>query len=306
MEPTLVLGSAAVVCSLMLMWWAVTGRRPTEPFDLDRRPQGAGAVRDDQRERLLAAGVTERAAHSLRRFGTRLQALVPGSRVAVLARKLRSAGSPAGWTVDRVIAAKLLLAMTLGALLTIRFAQSPSALNFVLAIGAALFGFFIPDGLLDAKVSSRKQAVRAEVAGVTDQLAIMVYAGLSMDAAIVRCANTNSGPMGEELQRAVQDMRVGVTQRQALANLAERVDIPEINALVAALAQADRLGVPVSETLRLQAREMRLRQRQAAEEMAMKLPVKILFPMVLCIMPVIFIVLLGPAAISIFDAFPAE
>jgi tight adherence protein C len=120
---------------------------------------------------------------------------------------------------------------------------------------------------------------------------------------LVRSAQANQGAMGEEMRRVVQDMRVGVSRATALTHMADRVDIPELRGFVAALSQADQLGVPVTETLRVQAEEMRLKQRQAAEEMAMKLPVKILFPTVLCILPVIFIVLLGPAALRIFDQF---
>lgn len=306
MEPTLVLGSAAVVSSLLALWWGATGRRATEPIDLARRTSGAEAVRGDQRARHLAAGFGERAAAALRRLGGRLPGMMPSGRVAALGRKIRSAGNPAGWTVDRVIGAKVLLALGLGALLAVRFAQSPSGVNALLAIGGVAFGFYLPDGVLDARVTRRKNALRADLAGVIDQLAIMVRAGLSLEAAIVRCAHTRSGAMAEELARAVQDTRVGASQRQALTNLAERVDVPEVTALVAALAQADQLGVPLGDTLRVQAGEIRLRQQQAAEELAMTLPVKILFPMVLCILPVIFIVLLGPAAIVILEAFPGD
>lgn len=287
MDLVLVLGSLAVVLSMLVLWWSVTGRREVGVVDL--------------RTHDLAPGATERAAAPLHRFGGWLHGFLPSDRTAAIERKISSAGNPAGWTVERVLAAKVLLPTFLGLVLLVRFLGSPSWLNFALLAGAIVGGFFVPDALLDAKVSSRQQAVRAEVAEVIDQLGVMVRAGLSVDAAIVRCARSNEGPMAQELSRVVQDMRVGVSRSTALANMAERMDIPELRAFVAALSQADQLGVPVTETLRVQAVEMRTKQRQLAEEQAMKLPVKILFPMVLCILPVIFIVLLGPAAIRIFE-----
>ncbi len=302
MDLTLVLGSVAVMLALLVLWWSVAGRRHTEPVNLGVRGDvGAVGVHADLRARALEPSASERAVGPLHRLGNRLHSLLPSDRTAAIARKIRSAGSPQGWTVERVLAAKFLLSLLFGVLFLVRFIGSPNAFNLLLLVWATLVGFFLPDGVLGAKVKRRREAVRSDIAEVIDQLAVMVRAGLSVDAAIVRCAQTNEGAMGEELRRAVQDMRVGVSRTTALANMADRVDIPELRGFVAALSQADQLGVPVTETLRVQADEMRLKQRQAAEEMAMKLPVKILFPTVLCILPVIFIVLLGPAAIRIFE-----
>lgn len=298
MDITLVLGSAAVLLSFVVLWWSVAGRRATEPMNL-----GQVGVHTDLRARSLAPSASERASGPLHELGQWLHGLLPGDRTAAIARKIRSAGSPEGWSVERVLAAKFVLAVFLGVLLLVRFLGAPNVLNLLLVGCVTMLGFFFPDVVLESKVSHRREAVRMEVAEVIDQLAVMVRAGLSVDAALVRSAQTNQGVMGEELRRVVQDMRVGVSRVTALTNMADRIDIPELRGFVAALSQADQLGVPVTDTLRVQAEEMRLKQRQAAEEMAMKLPVKILFPTVLCILPVIFIVLLGPAAIRIIDQF---
>jgi tight adherence protein C len=305
MNLQLVLGSFAVVGALLLLVWAVTGRKDEQPVTMAVHSGArAAGTQQDLRDRSLAPGVGDRTiGPALEHLGARLRDLHPSSRVTSLAKKIRAAGSPAGWTVERVLAAKLIGVVLLSGLMTLRFAGSPSLLNALLVIGAALFGYFLPDGLLDAKVGARQEAVRREVASVIDQLAVMVRAGLSIDAAVVRIAQTGQGALAAELQRVVQDMRVGVGRLVALAAMAERVDIPELRGFVAALTQADRLGVPVSDTLRVQAEEMRVKQQQAAEEQAMKLPVKILFPMVVCILPVLFIVLLGPSAIRIWEQF---
>ena len=305
MNLQLVLGSIAVIGAFAMLVWAVTGRKDEQPVSIAVHSSiRRGGAQPDLRDHALASGVGDRTiGPAMERLGARLRDLHRSGMVVSLSKKIRSAGSPRGWTVERVLAAKLIGAVGLGGLMVLRFAGSPSPFNGVLVVGAGLFGYFLPDGLLDAKVNARQDAVRREVASVIDQLAVMVRAGLSIDAAVVRIAQSGQGALADELQRVVQDMRVGVGRLDALAAMAERVDIPELRGFVAALTQADRLGVPVSDTLRVQAEEMRVKQQQAAEEQAMKLPVKILFPMVLCILPVLFIVLLGPSALRIWEQF---
>ncbi|MEK7410625.1 MAG: type II secretion system F family protein, partial [Actinomycetota bacterium] len=132
-----------------------------------------------------------------------------------------------------------------------------------------------------------------------DQLAVTVRAGLSVDSALVRVSETLRGPLADELSRVVQDIQFGVSRSDALRALAQRMDIAELNYFVRALIQADSLGIPVSTILTNQAVEMRVRRRLRSEEMAMKLPVKILAPTLLCILPALMIVVLGPAVIQL-------
>jgi tight adherence protein C len=119
---------------------------------------------------------------------------------------------------------------------------------------------------------------------------------------MARSARTTTGPLGEELARTLQDVQAGMSRHDALRALAARVDVPELRSFSSAVVQADQYGVPIAQVLRVQAAEMRVKRGQRAEEQAMKLPVKLLFPTVLFIFPVLFIVLLGPAAIQILDA----
>ena len=134
-------------------------------------------------------------------------------------------------------------------------------------------------------------------------MTIAVEAGLSFDSAMARAAKNGAGPLAEELARTLQDMQVGRTRRQAYTAMAERVDVPDLRRFVRSVIQADAFGVPVAGVLRMQASEMRLKRRQYAEEKAMQIPVKVVFPLMLCILPVLFIVLLGPAAMDIVAAF---
>jgi tight adherence protein C len=147
--------------------------------------------------------------------------------------------------------------------------------------------------------------VRRTLADAIDQLTVTVQAGLGLDTAIARVSRRTRGPLGDELARVGQDIRAGMSRASALSAMAERVQVSELRQVVLALAQAERLGVPVAKTLEVQSQELRIKRRQHAEEQAMKLPVKILFPTMLCIMPALFIVVLGPAAMSIVDGLSA-
>lgn len=296
---TAIAGSLFVVSSLFVLWWALSGKR-NAPVELGGRPVDT----TDMRTLLLRQGATERVVTpGMERAGSFLRRLLPAHHLEQMHVKILRAGSPPGWTVERVLAAKVLLPVLLGLVFFLRYVSSPSVLMLVLTIGGVFFGYFLPDGLLDRRVESRTLTIRMEVADTIDQLAMMVRAGLGIDGAIARLARTGSGPLAEEFGRVVQEMRVGSSRGVALSNMAERTGVGELSSFTAALAQAERLGVPVAQTLEVQTKELRVRRHQLAEEQAMKLPVKILFPMVFCILPTLFIVLLGPAVISIFERF---
>jgi tight adherence protein C len=299
MDVVAILGAVAVVGSVFVAWWALAGERA------ERVQLGVPESRStDLRSRMLEQGVTERVTEPLfERLGAWLRRRSPGGRVNELSGKLVRAGSPPAWTVERLLVVKVLLALAAGSMMFLVAGQGLSSWRPLLAIGAAGIGFYAPNAILERRAGERAIAIRAELSDVIDQLSMMVQAGLGVDAAMARAARSGSGPLAEELTRVGNDVRVGVERSVALANLADRVDVPELKSFVAALAQAERLGVPVSQTLQIQAAEMRLKRRQFAEEQAMKLPVKLLFPLVFCILPVMFVVLLAPAALRILEEF---
>src|SRR6056297_1574652 len=288
-------GAAAVVGSVLLIWWAVSGDT-ARSLDLGR----ADVASRDLRERQLSQGATDRLAKpGFERLGRVVRDWTPAGRLTALEKKLASAGSPAGWSVDRLLAVKLMLALLLAGLTLLLV--DLSALGVLLVAAAAGIGFFVPDALLSRQIDERNQQIRRELADVIDQVSMMVQAGLGIDAALARAASSSQGPIADEFTRVGQDVRVGIDRSVALANMADRVDVAELRTVVAALAQAERLGSPISQTLEIQAQDLRLKRRQQAEEQAMKLPVKLLFPMVFCILPVLLVVILAPAAIDIFD-----
>jgi tight adherence protein C len=299
MDATLVLGSAAVVTSIGVAWWALSGPRVARSIDL---AEGLRPPVTDLRAMALQRGASERAVEPfLARVGQLARRYTPQGRVEGLEKRLLLAGTPQGWTLERALAAKVLLGGTGAVLGVLRFFVTPGGFGVFLAAALTVLGWFAPDIVLKQKADRRQQDVRRSLADAIDQLTVTVQAGLGLDAAIARVARRTRGPLGHELARVGQDVRAGMSRSAALTAMAERVQVPELRHVVLALAQAERLGVPVAKTLQVQSHELRLKRRQYAEEQAMKLPVKILFPTALFILPTLFIVVLGPAALNIYD-----
>jgi tight adherence protein C len=224
--------------------------------------------------------------------------LSPSGVTGTLQRRLDLAGNPAGWTPDRVLAVKGLGLVVLGALGALLGLHSLSLLVLWVGLGTAI-GFFLPDILVYNAGIKRQARIQALLPDALDMLTVCVEAGLGFDAALSQVARNTRGPLAAEFARALQEMHIGAARSQALRAMVARTTVPELRTFVSALVQAGDLGIGVATVLREQAREMRLRRRQRAEEKAQKVPVKILFPLIFCLFPSLFVVVLGPAVISI-------
>lgn len=167
--------------------------------------------------------------------------------------------------------------------------------------GAA--GFFIPDLLIAKQGTARQLQIKRTLPETIDLMAIAVQAGMGLEAAIELVSQKLPGALGDELYRLLQEVQLGSSRRQALQRLRDRTEVDELSAFALALIQADIIGSPVAEVLQSNANQMRLIRRQDAREMAAKLPVKLLFPMLLFIFPALIVVIIGPAAISILSTF---
>jgi tight adherence protein C len=175
------------------------------------------------------------------------------------------------------------------------------AVLFAAACGA--LGFFGPDVVVTSRTRRRREEIRRELPDSLDVLAVSVEAGLGFDAALSRLGEYLEGPLVEEFLLVLAELRIGESRSTALRKMADRVDIPELTAVVNSLIQAEHLGSPLGSMLRIQADESRQRRQIAAEERAMKAPVKMLVPTALFIFPAMFIVILGPAVLSISSVF---
>lgn len=308
---SVIVASAAVAGGLPLLFWGLAGLGRTR-----RRPRGAGTegsergVLDDHQLQLEQPALRRVVRPLLAAIGHRVRRLTPAGWVASLERRVRLAGSPDARPVERTLALKLLLGigtLLVGALWVVRFTRPGGGTLQTVARPAlvgllTLMAYLLPDLALRVRGRERQQAVETALPDALDQMSISVEAGLGFDASLSRVAETGTGPLAEELQRTLREIAVGVPRKQAFRNLVERTDVAELRHFVFAVNQAEEFGLPVAQVLRVQSRELRVIRRQRAEERALKIPVKIVFPLVLCIFPALFVVLLVPAAIRIFEA----
>jgi tight adherence protein C len=224
--------------------------------------------------------------------------LSPSGSPKAIERRLAIAGNPKRWNADRILAAKGLGLLALGLLGGLYGAHKP-LMAVLYAAGAGGIGFYVPSLLLYNAGVKRQAKIQADLPDAMDMLTVCVEAGLGFDAALTRVASSITGPVAAEFSRALQEIQIGKSRTQALRALADRTTVAELRAFVSALVQAGELGIPVASVLREQATEMRLRRRMRAEEKAQQVPVKILFPLIGCLFPALFIIIIGPGAISI-------
>jgi tight adherence protein C len=236
-------------------------------------------------------------------LGKRLEAGVlrysPKGLVASVEKRLRKAGLrrlPAAAFVGLKLAAGIAGA-SIGILLGSGASNPLAVFLFGLMFGASLF--ILPDRLLAARVKSRTERIQADLPDALDLLAVSVEAGMGFDAALAVLIDHLDGPLADELALTLGEIRAGENRAQALRHLSERVDVPEVTAFTRAITQSDQLGISLGRILHLQARDSRISRQAAAEEKANKLPVKMLFPTLIFIFPPLFLVVLGPAFITI-------
>lgn len=224
-----------------------------------------------------------------------LRRVTPGGVVDSLDRKIQLSGI--NTTAEFLLVSKLVVA-ALG-FFGINELMDGDLLPSILA---GVVGFLIPDRLVESVANERQGKILLALPSVIDQLRMSVEAGVGFEAAVGRAAKAGEGPLADEMRRALQEMQIGASRSEALRHLADRNDVTELRTFVAAVTQSEDYGIPVAHVLRVQADELRTRRKQRAEERAMKIPVKMVFPLVLCIFPALMIVLLGPASIRIVDA----
>jgi tight adherence protein C len=232
------------------------------------------------------------------RIGLRV---LPEDRPAVLQRRIAAAGSPKGWTVDRVVAAKfsgLAAGWFLGLVVSLLVTSRPP-LALVVSLLTAIAAYLLPDVILYQLAYHRAERIRADLPDALDLLTISVEAGQPFETALRQVIESSSGPLRSELARLIHEMDLGMARTAALRGFGERARVAEARSLAIALAQADSLGVPIGNVLRSQASQLRQWHSQRIEEQAQKMPVKIIFPLILCILPALLVVVIGPAAITL-------
>lgn len=287
---------------VLLVVWALAGSRSGDPVQARLTHLGSTAGARTLEEMELQAPLFDR---TLRPLAARLaglgQRLTSRERTSATEAKLAQAGYPYGLrTVDflglKVIVAGVMAGVTF-LLVAIVMGNAAQGLLFTM-VGAAV-GFFAPDYGLTRRIRARHKAILLAVPDTLDLLTISVRAGLGFDAALAKVTEKMSGPLTDEFRRALAEVRMGKVRRDALRDVVGRTNVPALTTFIGAIIQAEQLGVPIARVLQIQSEQLRIERRQRAEEMAAKAPIKMLFPLVGCIFPAMFIVILGPAVILI-------
>lgn len=293
-----VVAAAAVGCTMLFAVWYIGSGIIKARASASRRLAGLRETRSE----VLDRGFSERAvAPMFQGIGRLFMRYTPQGWGARVERRLMIAGwaprlDGSSWAAIRVII------LILGIVLAVFVSGQLEGTSRLAAMGGSLaIGVLGPDAILSRRVDDRKAAMQRDLPDVIDLLVISVEAGLGFEGALGRVVQNVPGELSDEFSRMLQETRVGVSRNAALKSLAERTDVDDLNTFIMALTQADAFGVSISRMLRVQADEMRVRRRLRAQERAFAAPVKMTFPLVLCIFPGIFVVLLGPAAIQISE-----
>ncbi|MEA2703563.1 MAG: tight adherence protein [Actinomycetota bacterium] len=235
----------------------------------------------------------------------RVGRLTPRNYLDQIHRKLLLSGLTGTMRAEEFVVAQLASTglLTMAALLYAALGHPSGRVSLLLIILAPLTGILLPTAWLSRKVGERQGAILKDLPDTLDLLAISVEAGMGFEGALAIVCQHFSSPLAEEFARTLHEMELGLPRRDAFQNLKRRTEVPELSNFVLALLQADALGIPIGRVLKTQATEMRNKRRQWAREKAAKLPVKMLFPLVLFVFPSIMVVILGPAAAGISQAF---
>jgi tight adherence protein C len=281
---------------------AGTAQRRRDVRLLESRLEGVTA---NLREQELSQSVVSRLIRpALAAAAALAQRLTPLGMRQRLTRKLTLAGSPAGWDAEKLAAIKVMgLIGGLSFALLLGFGSGKPAMTITMALLFGGIGYFACDAILGGRAQKRQLDIQKALPDTMDLLTISVEAGLGFDAAMAQVVSNVPGPLSQEIARMLHELQLGVSRADAFRMLADRTDVDELKAFVVSMIQANRFGVGVANVLRAQSKELRQKRRQRAERKAMQTPVKILFPLIFCVLPSLFVVVMGPGAIRIFQAF---
>ena len=296
--------AAVAAGAILLIFLGLAGGSPVDP--VQARLTQLGTMQAKNLEELeLQQPFLERTLRPLAgRLSSQMSRVASSSFQDRTEKRLALAGNPgnirvADWLGVKAVGAAIGAILFVIIFVFVGVMGLPIPLNFLMAVAGALLGYTIPEFWLGGRVRKRQHAILLQIPDALDLLTISVRAGLGFDAALGKVVEKLQGPLTEEFRRALAEVRVGKARREALRDIVPRTEVGPLTNFIGAIIQAEQLGVSISKVLQVQSEQLRIERRQRAEEQAAKAPIKMLFPLVGCIFPSLFIVILGPAIILI-------
>ena len=300
-----ILVAAIAAGAILLIVMGVAGNSPIDPVQARLIQLGSMQARNLE-ELELQQPFFERTIRPLAgRLSGTVSRITSASFVANTQKRLAMAGNPADLSVTDWLGMKAVFALIfsgIGVLLTLLLGM-PVMMTLALGGLGLGIGYIGPEFWLGKRVKKRQTLIIRNIPDSLDLLTISVRAGLGFDAALAKVVEKVKGPLSDEFRRALAEVRVGKTRREALRDIVPRTEVAPLTNFIGAIIQAEQLGVSISKVLQVQSEQLRIERRQRAEEQAAKAPIKMLFPLVGCIFPSLFIVILGPAVILIVQNF---
>jgi len=308
MDPIAIAVAGLAAGSILLIVMGLAGSSPVDP--VQARLTQLGTMQAKNLEQLeLQQPFLERTLRPLAMgLSGRMSRMASSSFTDRTEKRLALAGNPGDLRVADWLGIKAIGAIAGGILFFFLFAivgvlGFPFLIGVLMGLIGALLGYTIPEFWLGGRVKKRQKAILLMIPDTLDLLTISVRAGLGFDAALAKVVEKLKGPLSEEFRRALAELRVGKARRDALRDIVPRTEVTPLTNFIGAIIQAEQLGVSISKVLQVQSEQLRIERRQRAEEQAAKAPIKMLFPLVGCIFPSLFIVILGPAMILIVKNF---
>jgi len=304
MSPVILIIAMAILGSIVLLFVGVAAPRPSDQV-LDRLAEYGGrtlTLEEIELSQPFSQRIIRPLIQGIAQFIGRF---APQRNIEEIRRKLEMAGRPYGWGPTEFLGVRglagILLAVLTFLLMTVT-EQSAIRRFLATAVAGGLGFYLLPTLWLSSKIRNRQTEIVKALPDALDLLTISVEAGLGFDAALSKVSEKWDNELSLAFNRVIQEILMGKLRREALRDMADNMDVPDVTSFVAAIIQADQLGVSIAKVLRIQSEQMRIRRRQRAEEKAHQAPIKMLFPMVFLIFPALFIVLLGPAVLVVIHS----
>jgi len=298
--------AAAAAGAILLIALGLAGSSPVDPVQARLTQLGTMQAKNLEELELQSPFIERTLRPLVARLSGSMSRVASSSFQEKAEKRLALAGNPGNLRVADWLGIKAVAAV-IGALLfvflfgVVGILGLPAALRLVMGAVGLMFGYTIPEFWLGGRVKKRQHAILLQIPDALDLLTISVRAGLGFDAALAKVVEKLEGPLTDEFRRALAEVRVGKTRREALRDIVPRTEVAPLTNFIGAIIQAEQLGVSISKVLQVQSEQLRIERRQRAEEMAAKAPIKMLFPLVGCIFPSLFIIILGPAIILIMQ-----